>query len=422
MKNSSKNSVCIDNGGKIILPKQIASDYGLIPGDGTYSYKNKNALHLDRPVRFLGKVYIEPTNRCNLECFTCIRNVWNEPLGNMNKSTFNSIIEGLKNFSPAPDIFFGGLGEPLMHPDIVKMVGHAKTISSNVELITNGTLLTGELSRQLIAAGLDMLWVSIDGASPESYADVRLGAELTRVLANLAAFRDIRWSINYFKDKPGYSAYAKPKLGIVFVAMKHNIDDLPALLRLGSQFGVSYFMVTNVLPYTLEMCKETLFSKVLTEGSSPIRLELPRMDVSEITHGALYGTTQAGCSICFPEDIQNPTRDICPFIEHGATAISWEGNLSPCLPLLHSHLRFVEERKHFARRYVVGNLQNNTLEELWHDKDYIDFRRRVATFNFSPCSVCGGCDLAESNEADCIGNSFPTCGTCPWAQGVIKCP
>ena len=58
-----------------------------------------------------------------------------------------------------------------------------------MELITNGTLLTKPLSKQLIEAGLDMLWVSLDGATPESYADVRLGAALPEVLPILPVFK-----------------------------------------------------------------------------------------------------------------------------------------------------------------------------------------------------------------------------------------
>ena len=52
-------------------------------------------------------------------------------------------------------------------------------------------LLNERMGRELIDAGLDLLWVSIDGASPESYADVRLGAELAQVIANVARFSKI---------------------------------------------------------------------------------------------------------------------------------------------------------------------------------------------------------------------------------------
>ena len=64
----------------------------------------------------------------------------------------------------------------------------AHALGARTELITNGMLLNERMGRELIEAGLDLLWVSIDGASPESYADVRLGAELAQVIANVARF------------------------------------------------------------------------------------------------------------------------------------------------------------------------------------------------------------------------------------------
>ncbi len=100
------------------------------------------------PATHLSKVYIEPTNRCNLECRTCIRNVWDEPLGQMSSELFSRIIWDLKVFSPPPTIFFGGFGEPLAHPAIPEMLAQAKTLGGSVELITNGTLFTNDISRQ----------------------------------------------------------------------------------------------------------------------------------------------------------------------------------------------------------------------------------------------------------------------------------
>ena len=92
------------------------------------------------------KIYIEPTNRCNLDCRTCMRNAWDEPLGRMSMPTFVRIMDGVRLISPRPVVFFGGLGEPLTHPDIVAMVAASKGLGSQVELITNGTLLTRSVS------------------------------------------------------------------------------------------------------------------------------------------------------------------------------------------------------------------------------------------------------------------------------------
>ena len=96
-------------------------------------------------------------------------------------------------------------------------MARAHTLGARTELITNGMLLNERLGRELIDVGLDLLWVSIDGASPESYANVRLGAELAQVIANVARFSKMR--------KGGH--HPRPELGIAFVAMKRNIADLP---------------------------------------------------------------------------------------------------------------------------------------------------------------------------------------------------
>lgn len=425
MKSKTEKRAWVDEAGRLIVPAGVASRYGLKPGVQV-SVDDKDAvLRVHPSVNRLAKVYIEPTNRCNLDCTTCMRNDWNEELGRMETGTFERIMEELKAVSPAPAIFFGGLGEPLMHPAIVEMVAAAKTFSPAVELITNGTLLDATMSNRLMDAGLDMLWVSLDGATPESYADVRLGATLPKVLKNLAGFHEARLARNMAPDctcSEGYNFYDKPLIGIVFVAMKRNIKDLPALLDLCSRYAVSRFMVSNVLPYTEDMCSETLYTKTIMDTAPLTRVELPRMDVNDITGGALSDASRTRYALTIGGADPLDASDRCPFIRAGATAISWDGNVSPCVPLLHSHTRFVNERRHSCRSYVVGNVNDRPLCEIWAGQGYTQFRERVQHFEFSPCTICGGCDLSENNEEDCQGNTFPTCGTCPWAQGIVQCP
>jgi MoaA/NifB/PqqE/SkfB family radical SAM enzyme len=411
----------VDEEGRLILPPDLVASYGLQPGTPVCIDPIEHGLSLRRPVTHLAKVYVEPTNQCNLVCRTCIRNTWDEPVGWMTDATFGRIIEGLRTLSPPPTVFFGGFGEPLSHPHIADMVAGAKDLGARVELITNATLLSEDLSRRLIAAGLDILWVSLDGARPESYADVRLGAALPQVLANLAGFQVAR--------QPAYRP--TPEIGIAFVAMKRNIADLPAVLRLGTQLRATRYIVTNVLPYTLEMRAETLYASTLTNLAytpSPWvpRLDLPKIDINQVTREALYQAMRGGRNISLAGQNLGRVNDRCPFIESGATAIGWDGGLSPCLPLLHNHVSYLDDLNRFGERfsrcYGVGSVIKCDLIELWNDPEYVAFRERVQLFDFSPCTFCGGCEMAESNEEDCFGNPFPTCGGCLWAQGVIRCP
>ena len=59
----------------------------------------------------------------------------------------------------------------------------------------------------------------------------------------------------------------------------------------------------------------------------------------------------------------------CPFIEGSVTAIGWDSSLSPCLPLLHSHVSYLKGRERFSRRYVVGNVAERSLGDLWSVPD-----------------------------------------------------
>jgi len=412
MKERSEFPIDIDSQGRGVLPPEVVSRYGLKRGTKIYLENGGNGLSLGICRDPLAKVYIEPTNRCNLECRTCMRNIWDEPLGQMDSSTFSRILEGLGNISPPPKIFFGGIGEPLAHPRIAEMVGQAKKIGSSVELITNGTLLTPDMSLRLLDAGLNMLWVSLDGATPESYADVRLGSALPEVLANIAAFRKAR------QTEYTQRAY----LGIVFVAMKRNIADLPALLKLGREMGVRRFLVSNILPYTAEMREEILYARSRMDFYLGPFLELPIIDINETTFRPLYQAFDSGKSVVFSGNRNDEAQGRCPFIESRSTAVSWEGNLSPCLPLLHSHNSFLDSRERFSRRHIVGSVNEKGLQDLWRDPQYAAFRERVRAFDFSPCVICGGCEMGEGNEEDCFGNPFPTCGGCLWAQDVIRCP
>ena len=184
----------------------------------------------------------------------------------------------------AADVFFGGFGEPFAHPDLLAMLAEAKAAGCPVELITNGTMLDEATRREIVRIGLDRLWVSIDGATPESYADVRLWDALPGVIEDLAALRDLRLA----------SRSALPRLGIAFVAMQRNIADLPEVIRLGQRLGADRFSVSNVLAHTPEMREQVLYAgSIDTEEPDPSpwspQVSLPRMDIDARTPDSWSG-------------------------------------------------------------------------------------------------------------------------------------
>jgi len=407
----------VDQQGRLVLPPEVAQQYGFDPGSKMRIDEGTNDIRLHRSVTHLAKMHVEPTNQCNLECSICMQRIWDEPPGLMAERTFQSILAGAREFSPPPSIFFGGLGEPLSHAKIFDWIAQAKALECKVELITNGTLLTKPFSHCLIEAGLDVLWVSIDGATPESYADLRQGAELPRVVENLSYLRKIR--------KGGH--FPKPAIGIAFVAMKRNIDDLPKVISLGKKVGAKQFLVTNVMPYSEDTQAEMLYKGTLrniTYLPSPFlpKLRIPRMDINETTQDAFLQALNSGCNVELAGYNLGGANDVCTFIESGSLAIGWQGSVSPCPPLLHDHVSYLNGWKRFSRKHVIGNINERGLEDMWLDGDYVAYRQRVQSFGFAPCTPCGGCELLEANEEDCYGITHPACGSCLWAQGVIQCP
>jgi sulfatase maturation enzyme AslB (radical SAM superfamily) len=139
---SSYLTVQLDEQGNFVLPPELLAQYGIIPGAQVKLEESAIGFSFSRSSDNLARVYIEPTNICNLDCATCMRNVWDEPLGKMSYDTFERIIAGIKQLNSKPSVFFGGFGAPLTHPRILDMVASAKQVGASVELITNGILLT----------------------------------------------------------------------------------------------------------------------------------------------------------------------------------------------------------------------------------------------------------------------------------------
>jgi MoaA/NifB/PqqE/SkfB family radical SAM enzyme len=407
----------VDSEGRLVLPMEISQRYGLVPGSRMRLEDDPNTLRLHRPATHLNKIYIEPTSMCNLDCVTCMRNVWGEPLGRMRDDTFEQIIQSVSDFSPLPTVFFGGIGEPLFHTHTINWIRRVKSLGGRTELITNGTMLTEKKSRELIDSGLDRIWVSLDGATPESYGDVRLGAELPQVLANLKRLSRMR--------HPGH--FSTPEIGIAFVAMKSNLKDLPELLHIGRQIKANFFSVSNVLAHTTDLEKERLYERSLKNiaylPSIWLRhLSIPKMDFDEHTQEILFQAFNSGYNVTFAGNNLGGSNDVCKFIESGSLSIGWDGEVSPCLPLLHTHQAYLHGKPRLNIRHVVGNVHERGLREIWLDPEYVTYREKVQRFGFAPCTYCGGCDLSVENLDDCFMGGAPACGGCLWAQGLIQCP
>lgn len=408
----------IANPKQLLLTDELAKSLGVEDTTDLRVVRRQNRIEIYPNIHSLAKVYIEPTSACNLDCRTCIRETWHEPMGSMKREVFDGIIEQLKEFKSLQSVMFGGFGEPTFHKDILYMIGQVKALGLKAEMVTNGTLLNEAMLQGLLDKGLDTLWVSFDGTSEENFDDIRAGASFVQVVSNLIRLQELNRQSSH-----------KIKVGIAFVVMKSNINDLKKLDSLAQRVGAEEVSVSNVIPYSIDMLDEMLCESIIYANSqvyypNSLPINLPFIDKTERTKQTLFELFRDHNNISIMRNNIDPTTNSCRFIKERCTFIKWDGTVSPCMGLLHSYKTYFTsgrvEREVTA--YVLGDTRKNSLKEIWEGQEYHDFREKVDQFDFSPCLQCGPCELAEKNDEDCFGNKFPTCGGCLWGQGVVQCP
>jgi len=367
----------------------------------------------------LAKLYVEITTTCNLSCQMCLQRVWNEPSQEMPLATFGELTRQLSELPSPPTVHLGGYGEPMAHADFLEIVRLAKASGARVEITTNGTLLNLNTAAALIELDLDGLVVSMDGATAQTYGQVRVNGNFEQVVENLRGLRRL-------KMRKG-GRHSNPQVSIAFVAMKNNATELARLPQLATRLGAWYIQVSNLVPHTPEMEREILYTKSLTACAFRASrwvadMSLPKLDLNSYTSEPLQRASSSTASLSLLDVSLSGRNDYCRFAHEGYAAVRWDGQVSPCLPLLHDHPVYLRGRRKDVTHYALGNITQESLRAVWESPEFTGFRTRLRRFPFSPCTTCGGCERFAGNLVDCSHNTFPTCGGCLWAQGFVQCP
>lgn len=137
------------------------------------------------------ELLIELTNACNLACVMCPHAQMKRGRGVMSRELFRKIIDEASDLD-IRSIKLAGLGEPLLDRDIAEKIAYAKMKNLCVKMFTNGMLLDQQRSQQLIQAGVDEIFISIDGGTPLVQETIRKGSSFSQLQANLGYLNDLR--------------------------------------------------------------------------------------------------------------------------------------------------------------------------------------------------------------------------------------
>jgi len=268
----------------------------------------------------------------------------------MSLSNFKQVLDQL---AYVQEIMLQGLGEPLLNPAFEDIVHEAKKRNIRVGTTTNGTLLTPQLAQGFIDAGLDLMSISIDGTTAETYERIRRGADFECVIENVRRMNELKQARHA----------SLPKLNIGYILTNHNYHQIPDLVRLASNLGVEEINVWQLqggdtygdigaleLEATPAVKESFTAAKALAEDKY-ITLTLPPLKRVYNVEGCLW-----------------PWRGIY---------VTWDGFVTPCCIMCYPEI------------LNFGNVFEQDVEHIWHSSAYQRFRRQL--LNETPPRICQGC-------------------------------
>ncbi len=162
---------------------------------------------------------VESSYACNFRCPNCPRFVSDVQLGgNMSLDIFQDVITESKEMK-LDSIFLDHGGESLLNKNLPEFVRMCKDVNiKDIMISTNASLLTRDLSRQLVENGITKINFSIDAATEQTYSIVRPGGVYEETLENIRIFLEE-------KEKYGKSY---PRVRVSFIVQdcnKYEVDD-----------------------------------------------------------------------------------------------------------------------------------------------------------------------------------------------------
>lgn len=140
-----------------------------------------------------------------------------------------------------------GGGEPLLFPQIDKLLKLIKKKKINASLITNGVLLTPKISKLLIDIGWDMVRVSINAGSKEVYPLANGSFYFDKIVSNLEQLIALKKKKNSLK------------VGLHFVIQKPNFKDIDNFIKLAEKLNIDFISFDNLIydsPEKLKLTKQ----------------------------------------------------------------------------------------------------------------------------------------------------------------------
>ena len=322
--------------------------------------------------------HIEPTTYCNIKCENCINDtVQVERRGHLSINTLKDI---LKMMPFIRDISLLGLGEPLMNPEILDMLGLIKSKGIACRIATNGMLLD-KIDIMKLLNSIDQCIISFDAATKEKFEEIKKGSDFDRIVKNIKDIVEIM-------DKNKIPA----EISLHTVITKNNLGEVSDIPEMAAKLMVDKVRFVMAVQYT-QGASLPVRDRTQTGGkwNNPLNPPLLRgtkgvviPDPKILIHDAeiereLMKTLNDRCkryNLGFSFTTSEKKFHTC-WWPNGGIYVTYDGFITPCClrmdPLI----------------YNFGNIFRNSVNEIFSGEKYQGFREGFREGRVPDiCSTC----------------------------------
>jgi radical SAM protein with 4Fe4S-binding SPASM domain len=326
-----------------------------------------NSTEVEASPRF---VQIEPVGHCNLRCRMCPVRYRDTANAFMAWDTYAGIVDALPQLAV---LHLQGLGEPLLHPRFFDMADYAAARGVAVSVNTNLTVLPERNAERAARSGLETIFVSVDGASAQTYERIRVDARFDRLERNMLRL---------------LSALARrgagPRVELTAVAMRDNVDELADLVGLSARWGIDTLHVQHLCHDFGESTLPARYAPMRAFVADQTLLDDESGRVERAFANARAAAERHGVALRLPglQAVEHapgtPGRSRCDWPWHGPY-ITYDGTAMPCCMVA------------TPDRAALGNVARDGVAAVWNGPAYQDFRRRLDSDE--PPEICRSCSV-----------------------------
>ncbi len=359
--------------------------------EGKRSFFGRVANWIRRPPRgrFFEAFQIEVTSRCLTRCVMCPRVAlaggWHEM--DLSWEAFQRVARA---FDRTRHVHLQGWGEPLLHPRLFEMIALAKKAGCRVGLTTNGMRLDLGTAERLLSQGVDLVAISIAGATRQTHENIRAGSDFPLIVENVRGLLALR---------AGRETKI-PKVELSYLMTKTNMAELPDAVEMAASLGVEELYAIN-LDYVVTPEQDELKAF----GCGPTKETFERT-----IHEARERAGRAGLTFR-PYPLEPEEVAVCEADPTKILFISSDGWVSPCpymgLAGRSDIPRTFDTQFHMVPRLRFGNVLEQDLWEIRESQAYRTFRRQFER---------------RLNEAIALAVGMETCSGDAYHPGTLPPP